>query len=107
MSRYSPRRVSGLLKLNPKVFSMVVWWLGPMPSRKRPGASCDDGDGLLRHDDGVARHVRHDGGAHEDAAGLRARGGEGGHWVGAARSADGHPHGGDARVLGLLYACDC
>ena len=106
MSRYSPRRVRGLLKLKPNVFSMVVWWLGTDAEPEAARRELRDGDGLLRHDDGVARHVGDDGGAHEDAAGLRARCGECCHGVGAARSADGHPHGGDARVLGLLDARD-
>ena len=106
MSRYSPRRVRGLLKSKPKVFRIVVWWLGPMPRRKRPGASCATAAACCAMTMGVAGHVGDDGGAQEDAAGLRARGGKGGHGVGAARAADGHPDGGDAGVLRLPDARD-
>jgi hypothetical protein len=66
------------------------------------GSQGVDGVGLLRHDDGVARHVRDNGGTHEDAFGHHCCCGVGGEDIAAAGSADGHPHCRDAHFLCLL-----
>ena len=38
--RYSRRLVRGFRKLKRKGSYISEWWLGPMPSRNRPGARC-------------------------------------------------------------------